>query len=499
MSLSLVAYDRRASLAIIRENNQWLFVSEAGAWEPQECRDKTDAFRRMRFGAWEEVEESYQSMESLVDRVRADCQATMAVSDVALERIIEYCPVELRYRFGINDGTATRSKIHVNVGTLGHFDHGKTTTTGAILAVQSTKGLAKFKSYSNIAKGGLVRDVTKVTTIATAHVEYETLSRHYTHIDCPGHANFIKNMITGAAQMDAAILVVSAADGPMPQTREHIMLARQVGVPRMVVYLNKCDLLDDDELLELVEIPIRELLTKYGYPGEEVPLLRGSSKLAYENPSNPEAQKCITDLMDAIDSYIPNPLREIDKPFLMAIEDVFSIDGRGIVVTGRIERGKVGRGDDLDIVGLSDRPIRTRCLAVESFNRSLEIGQAGDNVGCLLSGVTREDVRRGQCLAAPGTITSHSSFESYVYLLGKDEGGRHRPFFSGSRPQFHFRTTDVTGTALLLSEFEMCMPGESVKLRVELAKSIVVESGTRFSIRENGKTIGLGLVTDVLN
>ena len=394
--------------------------------------------------------------------------------------------------------TFTRTKPHVNVGTIGHIDHGKTTTTGAILAVQAAKGLAKVKSYADIAKGGTVRDATKTVTIAVSHVEYETPNRHYAHIDCPGHADFIKNMITGAAQMDGAILVVSAADGPMPQTREHILLARQVGVPRIVVFLNKCDLVDDPELLDLVEMEIRELLTKHGFPGDEVPMVRGSAKAAYDKPADPEASKCITELMEAIDSYIPEPVREVDKPFMMAIEDVFSIEGRGTVATGRIERGVVKVGEEVSIIGLTDAPTKTTCTGVEMFNKSLDQGQAGDNVGCLLRGVKREDIQRGQVLAKPGSITPHTKFEAEVYVLSKEEGGRHTPFFAGYRPQFYFRTTDVTGTANLMGGAEMCMPGDNARLSVELMKPIAMDDGVRFAIREGGKTVGSGVVTKIL-
>jgi elongation factor Tu len=394
--------------------------------------------------------------------------------------------------------TFNRTKPHVNVGTIGHIDHGKTTTTGAILAVQGAKGLAKPKAYSEIAKGGTVRDATKTVTIAVSHVEYETPNRHYAHIDCPGHADFIKNMITGAAQMDGAILVVSAADGPMPQTREHILLARQVGVPRIVVFLNKVDLVDDPELLELVELEIRELLSSNGYPGDEIPIIRGASKPAYDNPADPEKSKCITELMEAIDSYIPEPVREIDKPFMMAIEDVFSIEGRGTVATGRIERGVVKVGEEVMIIGLTDAPTKTTCTGVEMFNKSLDQGQAGDNVGCLLRGVKREDIQRGQVLAKPGSITPHTKFEAEVYVLSKEEGGRHTPFFSGYRPQFYFRTTDVTGTANLVGDAEMCMPGDNARLSVELMKPIAMDDGVRFAIREGGRTVGSGVVTKIV-
>ena len=391
-----------------------------------------------------------------------------------------------------------RTKPHVNVGTIGHIDHGKTTLTGAILSVQKEKGMAKFKSYADIAKGGTVRDSTKTVTIAVAHVEYESETRHYAHIDCPGHADFIKNMITGAAQMDGAILVVSAADGPMPQTREHVLLARQVNVPALVVFLNKVDLVDDPELLELVELELRELLTDYGFPGDEIPIIRGNSLNAYNNPTDPEAKKCIEELLNAIDSYIPQPPREVDKPFLMAVEDVFSIEGRGTVATGRIERGAVHVGDEIEIVGFTKEPRKTTCTGVEMFNKTLNEGQAGDNVGCLLRGVKREDIERGQVLAKPGSITPHTKFEAEVYVLSKEEGGRHTPFFSGYRPQFYFRTTDVTGSLTLLGGVEMCMPGDSVKLTVELIAPIAMSDGVRFAIREGGRTVGPGAGTKIV-
>ena len=394
--------------------------------------------------------------------------------------------------------TFTRSKPHVNVGTIGHIDHGKTTLTSAILAVQSAKNLAKAKAYADVAKGGTVRDATKTVTIAVSHVEYETDNRHYAHIDCPGHADFIKNMITGAAQMDGAILVVSAADGPMPQTREHILLARQVGVPALVVFLNKVDLVDDEELLELVELELRELLTHYGFPGDEIPIIRGAAKPAYDKPADPAASKCISDLMDAIDSYIPEPVREIDKPFLMAVEDVFSIEGRGTVATGKIERGIVKVGDEVEVIGLSEKPRKTTVTGVEMFNKTLDQGQAGDNVGALLRGIKREEIERGQVLAKPGSITPHNKFECEVYVLSKEEGGRHTPFFSGYRPQFYFRTTDVTGNAKLLGDAEMCMPGDNARLSVELITPIAMDDGVRFAIREGGRTVGSGVVTKIL-
>jgi elongation factor Tu len=394
--------------------------------------------------------------------------------------------------------TFERNKPHVNVGTIGHIDHGKTTLTGAILAVQAEQGLAKTKSYADIAKGGTVRDETKTVTIAVSHVEYESAKRHYAHIDCPGHADFIKNMITGAAQMDGAILVVSAADGPMPQTREHVLLARQVNVPSLVVFLNKCDLVDDPELLDLVEMEIRELLEANEFPGDEIPIIRGASKPAYDNPGDAEAAKCIHELMEAIDSFIPEPVRETDKPLLMAIEDVFSIEGRGTVATGRIERGEVTVGDEIEIVGLTDESRKTVCTGVEMFNKTLDHGEAGDNVGMLLRGVKREDIERGQVLAKPGSITPHTKFEAEVYVLAKDEGGRHTPFFNGYRPQFYFRTTDVTGAANLLDGVEMCMPGDNAKLEIELGKPVAVDEGVRFAIREGGKTVGRGIVSKIL-
>ena len=390
-----------------------------------------------------------------------------------------------------------RKKPHCNVGTIGHIDHGKTTTTGALLAVQAAKGLAKPKSYADIAKGGTVRDATKTVTIAASHVEYESETRHYAHIDCPGHADFIKNMITGAAQMDGAILVVSAADGPMPQTKEHVLLARQVGVPAIVVFLNKCDLVDDEELLELVELEIRELLSKYGFPGEETPITRGNAKLAYDKPADPAASKCISDLIATIDSFIPQPVRQEDKPFLMAVEDVFSIEGRGTVATGRIERGVIKVGEEVEIIGLMDEKKKTTVTGVEQFRKEMKEGKAGDNVGCLLRGVRREDIERGQVLAKPNSITPHNKFDAEVYCLSKEEGGRHTPFFSGYRPQFYFRTTDVTGTANL-SEAEMCMPGDNVRLVVELQKTVAIDEGVRFAIREGGKTVGSGVVTKII-
>jgi elongation factor Tu len=391
-----------------------------------------------------------------------------------------------------------RKKPHVNVGTIGHIDHGKTTLTAAIMARQSLKYGGKAKAYADIAKGGTVRDATKTVTIAVAHVEYETSKRHYAHIDCPGHADYIKNMITGAAQMDGAILVVDAADGPMPQTREHILLARQVNVPSIVVFLNKIDLVDDPELLDLVEMEVRELLSKYEFPGDDVPVIRGSSLPAYQNPADDAAGKCIDELMDALDSYIPEPIRDTDKPFLMSVEDVFSIKGRGTVGTGRIERGIVKVGDDVEIVGLTKESKKTVVTGVEMFNKTLDEGIAGDNVGLLLRGVEKEQLERGHVLAKPGSITPHTKFTAKVYVLSKEEGGRHTPFFSGYRPQFYFRTTDVTGSSKLLEGAEMCMPGDNVEMEVELQKPIAMEENLRFAIREGGKTIGAGVVVKVL-
>jgi len=393
-----------------------------------------------------------------------------------------------------------RTKPHVNVGTIGHVDHGKTTLTAAITAVQARKNLARFKSYDEVAKASEKagrRDATKILTIATSHVEYETEKRHYAHVDCPGHADYVKNMITGAAQMDGAILVVSAADGPMPQTREHILLARQVNVPALVVYLNKVDLVDDQELLDLVELEIRELLNKYEFPGDKTPIIKGSALRCLQNPDDPEAAKSIQELLDAVDNFIPEPVRDIDKPFLMPIEDVFSIKGRGTVGTGRIERGKVKMGDEVEIVGLRETR-KTTVTGVEMFNKTLEFGQAGDNVGCLLRGVEKDELERGQVLAAPGSITPHRKFQAQVYVLTKEEGGRHTPFFNGYRPQFYFRTTDVTGGLKLLGGAEMCMPGDNIEMEVELGKPIAMEEGLRFAVREGGRTVGSGVVIKVL-
>jgi elongation factor Tu len=388
-----------------------------------------------------------------------------------------------------------RKKPHVNVGTIGHVDHGKTTLTAAITMVLARQGLAKERSFDSIDNAPEERE--RGITINTAHVEYETAKRHYAHVDCPGHADYVKNMVTGAAQMDGAILVVSAADGPMPQTREHILLARQVGVPRIVVFLNKVDMVDDEELLELVEIEVRDLLSKYEFPGEEIPVIRGSGLLALENPDDSEKIKCILDLMNAVDEYIPLPQREVDKPFLMPVEDVFSIKGRGTVGTGRIERGVIRVGDEVEIVGLTRDVRKTTVTGVEMFNKTLDEGMAGDNVGCLLRGVEKADLVRGQVLAKPGSITPHTKFEGEVYVLTKEEGGRHTPFFTGYRPQFFFRTTDVTGTAKLKGA-EMCMPGDNITMEIELITPIAMEQGLRFAIREGGRTVGAGVVTSVL-
>jgi elongation factor Tu len=392
-------------------------------------------------------------------------------------------------------GTFERKKPHVNVGTIGHVDHGKTTLTTAILAVQARKGLAEVKSYADIAKGGTVRDASKIVTISVAHVEYESTKRHYAHVDCPGHADFVKNMITGAAQMDGAILVVSAADGPMPQTREHILLARQVGVPKIVVFLNKVDLIDDKELLDLVEMEIRELLTKYQFPGDTATIIRGSATAALEG--KPEGEKAISDLMDAIDKDIPEPVRENDKPFLMSVEDVFSITGRGTVATGRIERGTIKVNDTVEIIGLRDTTTSV-VTGIEMFRKLLDSGQAGDNVGILLRGIEKEGIERGQVLAIPKTITPHKKAKAEIYVLSKEEGGRHTPFFNGYRPQFYFRTTDVTGIINLPKGVEMIMPGDNISVEVDLISPIAMEKTQRFAIREGGRTIGAGRITEII-
>ena len=394
-------------------------------------------------------------------------------------------------------GVFERKKPHVNVGTIGHIDHGKTTLTAALMTYSAAKYGGAAKSYADIAKGGTVRDETKTVTIAVAHVEYESEKRHYAHIDCPGHADYIKNMITGAAQMDGAILVVSAADGPMPQTREHILLAKQVGVPRICCFMNKCDLVDDKDLLELVELEIRELLTKYEFPGDKTPIIRGQALAAYQAPTDPTATKCIQELLETLDTWIPDPVRETDKPFLLSIEDVFSIKGRGTVVTGRVERGVVKVGESLEIVGFGDTQ-QTTCTGVEMFQKTLDEGRAGDNVGVLLRGVEKEQVFRGMVLAKPKSVNPHSKFDCQVYILSKEEGGRHSPFFKGYRPQFYFRTTDVTGSAeALLGGAEMVMPGDNVQMTVVLISKVAMEAGQRFAIREGGKTVGAGVVTKI--
>jgi elongation factor Tu len=387
-----------------------------------------------------------------------------------------------------------RTKPHVNVGTIGHVDHGKTTLTAAITTVQAQKGKAQAQKYDDIDKAPEERE--RGITINTAHVEYETEARHYAHVDCPGHADYVKNMITGAAQMDGAILVVSAADGPMPQTREHILLSRQVGVPYLVVFLNKCDMVDDEELLELVEMEVRELLNEYEFPGDEVPVIRGSALKALEG--DPKWVKSIEELMDAIDNYIPTPQREIDKPFLMPVEDVFTITGRGTVATGRVERGTLKVGDEVEIVGLAEESRKTVVTGVEMFRKLLDQAQAGDNIGALLRGIDRKDVERGQVLVKPGSIKPHTAFKCEVYVLTKEEGGRHTPFFNGYRPQFYFRTTDVTGVVKLPEGTEMVMPGDNVTMEVELIAPIALEEGTRFAIREGGRTVGAGVVSSIL-
>jgi elongation factor Tu len=388
-----------------------------------------------------------------------------------------------------------RTKPHCNIGTIGHIDHGKSTLTAAIVQVQAAKGLATPISYADITKGGTVRDETKTVTIAISHVEYQSNERHYAHVDCPGHADYIKNMITGAAQMDGAILVVDASEGPMPQTREHILLARQVGVPAIVVFLNKVDLVDDPELLELVEMELRDLLTKYGFPGDKTPIVRGSAKGALAE--DPKWTGCIQNLLDAVDSFIPLPTREVDKPFLMSVEDVFNIEGRGTVVTGRVERGQLDRMSEVEIVGLRETR-KTVATDIEMFRKLLDKATAGDNVGVLLRGTKKEDVERGMVLAKPGSITPHTHFKAEVYVLSKDEGGRHTPFFTNYRPQFYFRTTDVTGTVTLPQGVEMVMPGDNVSVEVKVIAPIAMEKGQRFAIREGGRTIGAGRVTEVI-
>jgi elongation factor Tu len=392
-----------------------------------------------------------------------------------------------------------RTKPHVNVGTIGHVDHGKTTLTAAITNVMAAQGLATYIPYDEVAKASASqgrRDATKILTIATSHVEYSTKNRHYAHVDCPGHADYVKNMITGAAQMDGAILVVSAVDGPMPQTREHILLARQVGVPHIVVFLNKVDLVDDPEMIDLVEEEIRDLLKKYEFPGDKTPVIRGSAIKALNDPTGPDA-KPILDLMDALDTFIPEPKREIDKPFLMAVEDVFSITGRGTVATGRIERGRIKVNEEIEIVGFKDTR-KSVVTGVEMFRKLLDEGQAGDNVGLLLRGVEKDDIERGQVCCKPGSITPHKKFKSKVYILNKDEGGRHTPFFNNYRPQFYFRTTDVTGSIKLPAGVEMVMPGDNIAMDVELLTPIAMEKELRFAIREGGRTVGSGIITEIV-
>ncbi len=386
-----------------------------------------------------------------------------------------------------------RTKPHVNIGTIGHVDHGKTTLTSAITKYLAKKGQAKVMDYDQI--DGAPEEKARGITINTAHVEYETDKRHYAHVDCPGHADYVKNMITGAAQMDGAILVVAATDGPMAQTREHILLSRQVGVPRLIVFLNKCDMVDDEELLDLVEMEVRELLSEYGFPGDEVPVIRGSALKAMEE--DPEAQKAIQELMDAVDTYIPTPVRDTDKPFLMPVEDVFSITGRGTVATGRVERGTVKVGDPVEIVGIKETQTSV-VTGVEMFRKLLDYAEAGDNIGTLLRGINRDQIQRGQVIAKPKTVTPHTSFDAQVYVLSKDEGGRHTPFFSNYRPQFYFRTTDVTGVIELKEGVEMIMPGDNAELHVELIHPIAIELGTKFSIREGGRTVGAGNVTKII-
>ncbi len=389
-----------------------------------------------------------------------------------------------------------RKKPHVNVGTIGHVDHGKTMLTSTITKVLAKKGQATERAYADIAKGGVVRDESKILTVSIAHVEYETGARHYAHVDCPGHADYVKNMITGAAQMDGAILVVSAPDGPMPQTREHILLARQVGVPAIVVFLNKVDLVEDKELLDLVELEVRELLTKYSFPGDKTPIIKGSALKAHQGDA--EAEKAILDLLKAVDEFIPAPKRETDKPFLMAVEDVFSITGRGTVGTGRIERGVVRLNDEVEVVGLRPKPTKTVVTGIEMFRKLLDEGQAGDNVGVLLRGIDKKDLERGMVLSKPGSITPHTKFKAEVYALTKEEGGRHTPFFTGYRPQFYFRTTDVTGVVTLPKGVEMVMPGDNANVEVELISPIAMEKALRFAIREGGKTVGAGVVSEVI-
>lgn len=396
-------------------------------------------------------------------------------------------------------GVFSRTKPHVNVGTIGHIDHGKSTLTAALSARSAAVFGGQIKSYAEITKGGTVRDANKTVTIASSHTEYETKIRHYAHVDCPGHADFVKNMITGAAQMDGAILVVSAADGPMPQTREHVLLARQVGVPHIVVFLNKVDLVDDPDLLMLVEEEVRDLLKKYGFPGDKTPVIKGQSKAALENPKDDKICKPIDDLFEAIDTFIPEPTREKDKPVLMSVEDVFSIKGRGTVATGRVERGVLKVGDEVEIVGIRKENTKTIVTGVEMFQKTLDQAEAGDNVGCLLRGVEKDGIERGQVICKPGSIKPHTKFKGEVYILSKEEGGRHTPFFTGYKPQFYFRTTDVTGSIKLPDGVEMCMPGDNITFEVDLIdKPVAMEKGLRFAVREGGRTVGSGVVTEII-
>jgi elongation factor Tu len=388
-------------------------------------------------------------------------------------------------------------KVHVNVGTIGHIDHGKTTLTAAILAVQARRGLAKAKPYDAVAKGGVRRDATKTVTITAAHVEYETATRHYAHVDCPGHADYVKNMITGAAQMDGAVLLIAATDGPMPQTREHVLLARQVGVRHLVVFVNKVDLVSDPELLDLIELEARELLTRYGYDGDAVPFVRGNAKGALDRPADPEASRCIGQLLEALDGHVPAPVRDVEKPFLMAVENVYSIEGLGTVATGVIAQGRVRPGDRVEVVGF-DEPVETVVTGVEQFKSPLPEGLAGQNVGVRLRGVKQDEIRRGQVLAAPKSIRPRKKFRAEVYALRKEEGGRHNPFFAGYKPQFYLRTTDVTGEVALPEGVDMVMPGDNARIEVSLERPIALEAGSQFAIREGGKTVGRGVVSEVI-
>ncbi len=389
------------------------------------------------------------------------------------------------------------NKLHVNVGTVGHIDHGKTTLTAALLAVQAAKGLATAKGYHEVAKGGVRRGDTKTLTVVASHVEYETDARHYAHIDCPGHADYVKNMITGAAQMDGAVLLLSAVDGPMPQTREHVLLARQVGVPTVVVFLNKVDLVDDPDLIDLVELETRDLLTRHGYDGAAVPVIRGNAKAALDHPTDPDAKRCVEELLHALDTFIPDPVRDVDKPFVLAVEGVYTVEGRGTVVTGKVEQGRVRVGAKVEVLGLTDA-VETVVTGIEQFHKPLDEAKAGQNVGLLLRGVKADDVQRGQVIAAPKAITPATKFRAEVYVLTKEEGGRHTPFFSGYKPQFFVRTTDVTGTVALPAGVDMCLPGDNLPMAVALDKPVALDVGRRFALREGGKTVGSGVVTELL-